>query len=192
MSVLHNLYEFDNPRLFVGLGPLPVSHALKLKSLERALPTARWQALPDYHLTLRFVGNVEHRVADDLLQALQTVRFEPFDLTIQGVDTFHKNGHPKIVWAGVEDSKPLRTLQAQVAEVVEKATGHPSENHFNPHITLARVKEDSVPLRSFLSEYKGFKLPPFTVHHFCLYLRREDANTGRGLYMPLGLFPVEG
>ena len=57
------------PRLFTAL-EIPRDAALSLSLLRGGLPGARWTDVENYHLTLRFIGDVEGHVADEIANAL--------------------------------------------------------------------------------------------------------------------------
>ena len=72
------------PRLFTAL-EIPRDAALSLSLLRGGLPGARWIDVENYHLTLRFIGDVEGHVADEIANALDRVRRRSFQLTLSGV-----------------------------------------------------------------------------------------------------------
>ena len=57
-------------------------------SMEGGLPGARWIDVENYHLTLRFIGDVEGHVADEIANALDRIRRPSFSLTLSGVGAF--------------------------------------------------------------------------------------------------------
>ncbi len=61
------------PRLFTGL-EIPAASAAALASARGGVYGARWIEPSDYHITLRFVGDVEPRMAGDVAEALAEIR----------------------------------------------------------------------------------------------------------------------
>lgn len=61
---------------------------------------ARWQDDDQLHLTLRFIGKVDGRGADDLADALAGIRVAPFDIGLSGVGWFDRKGRIDALWAG--------------------------------------------------------------------------------------------
>ena len=96
------------PRLFTAL-EIPRDAALSLSLLRGGLPGARWVDVENYHLTLRFIGDVEGHVADEIANALDRVRRHSFALTLSGVGAFGQK-KPHAVWAGVAASPDLAAL----------------------------------------------------------------------------------
>ena len=96
------------PRLFTAL-EIPRDAALSLSLLRGGLPGARWIDVENYHITLRFIGDVEGHVADEIADALDRVRRPAFSLTLSGVGAFGGK-KPHAVWAGVASSPDLMAL----------------------------------------------------------------------------------
>ena len=159
-------------RLFVGLGlPEPLRETLSM--MERGIPGARWIEADNYHVTLRFIGEVAEDWAEDIDSALGAVQAPPFALSLAGVGHFGKLRKARSVWAGVEASAPLNRLQARVESAIVRAGNAPEERRFKPHVTLARIKgETGHHLANFLSEHGDFRAPPFEVDDFQLYESR--------------------
>ncbi len=174
-------------RLFVGLD-LPETLRDTLSMLERGIPGGRWVESDNYHVTLRFVGEVPEDRAEDIDAALGAVRAPPFALSLAGVGHFGKLRKARSVWAGVEANAALARLQASVESAVVRA-GFPAEaRKFRPHVTLARIGgetggETGHHVANFLSEHGDFRAPPFEVGDFILY---ESRLTRHGaMYRPL-------
>ena len=159
-------------RLFVGLG-LPESLRDTLSTMERGIPGARWIEADNYHVTLRFIGEVAEDRAEDIDSALGAVQAPPLALSLAGVGHFGKLRKARSVWAGVEASEPLNRLQARVESAIVRAGNAPEERRFKPHVTLARIKgETGHHLANFLSEHGDFRAPPFEIDDFRLYESR--------------------
>ncbi|MXW90954.1 MAG: RNA 2',3'-cyclic phosphodiesterase [Rhodospirillaceae bacterium] len=175
-------------RLFVGLG-LPEDLRETLSMLERGLPGARWIESDNYHVTLRFIGEVAGDRAEDIDSALAAVRAQPFALSLAGVGHFGKLRKARSVWAAVEANDALVRLQASVESAIVRA-GFPAEaRKFRPHVTLARIKgETGHHVANFLSEHGDFRAPPFDVRDFVLY---ESHLTRHGaMYRVLQSYPL--
>ena len=138
----------------------------------------RWQADDQLHLTLRFVGEVERPVAEDLAAALQHIRFDSFPIALEGVGKFerHRNG---VLWAGVHQKEQLKALNAKVERACQSAGLAPEQRAFHPHITLARWKGRAPRLDAYLERYGGLSSDSWEAAEFILYeshLGREGAH----------------
>lgn len=156
-------------RLFVALD-LPWELKQELGKLAGGLPGARWVPAENYHLTLRFIGEVPPHRAEELDLALAGLRGRGFTLTLAGVGTFAKAGREVALWVGVERSPQLEHLQAKVETALQRA-GLPAEKRrFQPHVTLARL--DNAPLdrlAAWVQAHNLFRATPLDVGHFTLF-----------------------
>src|SRR5262249_15522610 len=96
------------PRLFTAL-EIPSEIAQSMARLRGGLPGARWIEPENYHLTLRFIGDVDDSLADEIADLLSTVERPAFDLQIDGLDSFGGN-KPRAVVAAVPAGGQLVAL----------------------------------------------------------------------------------
>jgi 2'-5' RNA ligase len=151
------------------------------------LPDLRWQNDEQLHLTLRFVGEVERPLAEDLAVALSSLRFAAFGVRIAGVGRFdhHRRG---ALWAGVEPRGPLAALAAKVERICVSIGLAPERRAFHPHITLARWgRGGGASLDSFLARHAALRSEEFTVDTLTLY----ESRLGRSgaAYEALASYP---
>ncbi|MCB1442688.1 MAG: RNA 2',3'-cyclic phosphodiesterase, partial [Methyloceanibacter sp.] len=85
------------PRLFTAI-EVPRSIANRLSMLRAGLHGARWIDPENYHLTLRFAGDVDGATARDFTNALGEVLVSPFELKLNGLDSFGGN-KPRTIFA---------------------------------------------------------------------------------------------
>jgi len=159
-------------RLFVALG-LPDDLCDELSMMCGGIPGARWVPEENYHLTLRFVGEVPGWQAQEVDEALAAIRAPGFDLTLRGVGTFGKNGRMASLWVGVEKTEPLMFLQAKVETALQRIGLEPERRRFAPHVTLARI-ERAAPDKTvaFVQAHNLFRAAPVPVDGFTLYSSR--------------------
>jgi RNA 2',3'-cyclic 3'-phosphodiesterase len=154
-------------RLFVGIG-FPPELKLRLSLLNAGLPGARWVDPANYHLTLRFIGEVDEGVAADVDDALMRLRARRFDLQFAGIGVFG-NGRPRQLWVGVERNSELSALRDKVEQALTRAGLPPEARKFAPHVTLARLHNPATgPLRDFLAFNAQFRAEPLPVERFSL------------------------
>jgi 2'-5' RNA ligase len=159
-------------RLFVALA-LPDTLRTQLSMLAGGIQGARWVPPENYHLTLRFIGEVEGWRADEVDEALSTIRCKPFELCLRGVGTFEKAGKIQSLWVGVEKSDELTRLQAKVETALQRIGLDPERRRFAPHVTLART--DRAPadkLVAWVQAHNLFRAPAETMEHFTLFSSR--------------------
>lgn len=155
-------------RLFIAIRP-PAEIRARLLSLPGNVPGARWQDDDQLHLTLRFAGEVGPHQAQDLADALDSVRFGSFSIALAGLGQFERKGRVNTIWAAVQPREPLAQLQRKVDRACVRAGLPPEERAFLPHITLARLGRDAGSTQSFMELNAGLASPPFSVDSFALF-----------------------
>jgi 2'-5' RNA ligase len=165
------------PRLFTAL-EIPRDAALSLSLLRGGLPGARWADAENYHLTLRFIGDVEGHVADDIVNALDRVRRPAFSIHLSGVGAFGSK-KPHAIWAGVAHSIELNALQAEIDRICTRHGAPADPRRFTPHVTLARLR-NAAPgdVAAYLSARGNFATAPFRVGRFVLMSARDSVGGG--------------
>ena len=158
-------------RLFVAVRPPEHIRDLLIDAMDDSADF-RWQDEDQLHITLRFVGEVERPVADDLADALTRVRAPPLELRISGVGRFEQRNSGAL-WAGVEPKAPLAALAAKVERVCQSVGLEPERRVFHPHITLARWKgRRTREVRDYLERTRGLSSSPFATDEFILFESR--------------------
>jgi 2'-5' RNA ligase len=175
-------------RLFVAIRPPQAIRDLLIDAMDDS-PEFRWQDDEQLHLTLRFVGEVERPMADDLAAELGRVRAQPFELRIAGTGRFEQRGSGAL-WAGVEPRAPVTALAAKVERACVTVGLEPERRAFHPHITLARWKgRRTREVAGFLERTRGLASDPFEVDEFVLFeshLSRHGAHYEEVVTFPLG------
>lgn len=166
-------------RLFVGIG-FDQDLAARIATLQRGLPGARWVEPANLHLTLRFIGEVEEDLAEEIHHNLAALAEPPFALTLSGLGLFGDRHQAHTLWLGVERSESLSRLAARVDGAVVQAGAKPEPRKFNPHVTLARLK-DTPPgrLQDFIDATGHFREEHVAVERFTLFrstLGRQGAQ----------------
>lgn len=163
-------------RLFAALRPpRPMREALLAAMGD--VPGARWQDDDQLHLTLRFIGDVDRHVAEDVAAALGSVAHPAFDLRLDGVGCFDRRGLIDNIWAGVAPHPSVKSLYAAVTSALTRAGIPPEERAFVPHITMARFSRGQAPMGSLPMD--SLWPAPVEAHfdHFLLY-ESELGSTG--------------
>ena len=165
------------PRLFTAL-EIPRDASLSLSLLRGGLPGARWIDTENYHITLRFIGDVEGHVADEVANALDRVRRPSFNLTLSGVGAFGSK-KPHSVYAAVVPSPELSALQGEIERICQRLGLPADPRKFVPHVTLARLRNTSpVDLARYLSSRGNFAALPYKVSRFVLMSSRDSVGGG--------------
>jgi 2'-5' RNA ligase len=156
-------------RLFVGI-ELSDDVKAALLRLESGIPGARWQTAEQLHLTVRFIGDVDGAVAEDIASALAMIDAPGFEVEITGVGIFGPLKRAHTLWTGIRDNPALVRLQEKVESALVRSGLKPETRKYHPHVTLARLGNPSkTRLQDFLGAHDGLRVPPFAVDHFTLF-----------------------
>lgn len=179
-------------RLFVAI-PLPQQITEALQSIAHGLRGARWVSPENYHLTLRFIGEVHNGDADDYDVALSQIDAPPVDIDFDGLGFFDKKGRVHTLHLQATKTDSLLHLQKKVESALVRAGLSPEPRKFAPHVTVARMKPMPVePVEKFCAE-NTTRLPKdmsFQADHFVLY---SSVLTNNGsVYTAEVEYPLQG
>jgi len=177
-------------RLFVAID-LPDEARQSVTEICRGVPGVRWLPPDQFHLTLRFIGEVDDTVAAAIRGGLAEIILPPFTLSLQGAGCFPSPRRPRILWVGLTGGEPLIRLQHRIEAAVVKVGIPAEERPFSPHITLARLREHHEGLIApFLERNASFHCGPFTVDAFHLY---SSVLTAKGaIHQREASYPLRG
>ena len=175
------------PRLFAGI-EVPRDIALGLSMLRGGLPGARWIDLENYHITLRFIGDVDGRIANDVADMLARVRRRPMTLRLDGLDAFGGK-KPRAIVARIAHTPDLMALQMETEQIIQRSGLPPEGRKFTPHVTLARLRDaNQMAVADYLSVRGSYASLPFTVSRFVLF--SAQPFSGGGPYVVEEAYPL--
>src|SRR5690242_19447831 len=96
------------PRLFTAI-ELPHEVCDELYRLRMPLPGARWIEPQNYHLTLRFVGDIQNREAREFVANLARFETDGFEIRLSGLGAFGGDD-PHAIFADIEPDPRLDEL----------------------------------------------------------------------------------
>ncbi len=168
------------PRLFTGL-EIPDGVGQYLATLRGGLHGARWIDPENYHITLRFIGDIDRRMAREIEGELGEIFREPLEITISGLGVFGGD-KPHAIIANVAQTRELSDLQAEHERIMRRLGLPKDPRKFSPHVTLARLRNSTVLDVADYFESRGiFRSKTFTTRSFVLFSARP--STGGGPYV---------
>ncbi|QRI62860.1 RNA 2',3'-cyclic phosphodiesterase [Shinella sp. PSBB067] len=175
------------PRLFVAL-EVPRNAAMSLSLLRGGLPGARWIDVENFHITLRFIGDIDGRTADEVVDRLDRIERPEFQLALSGLGSFGSK-KPHSVFAGVTQAPEMYALQGEIERICQRLGLPADPRKFTPHVTLARLRNARTEdVAHYLSGRGNFHTAPFTVNRFVLMSSKE--SVGGGPYLTEEVFPL--
>ncbi len=141
------------------------------------LPGARWVDPENYHMTLRFIGEVNRHTAADIDGTLQRIDAAPFELVLSGLGTFGQGRKTRALWTGAQPSTGLVHLQNKIESAVVRAGQPPETRKFVPLTTIARFREAHPDrIQSFVERNGLFQAGPVIADRFILF----ESHMGKG------------
>jgi RNA 2',3'-cyclic 3'-phosphodiesterase len=183
-------------RLFVAIG-LPDNWKELLAEPEKKIgwlgKGVKWVEPLGMHLTLKFLGEVDEHVLPSIENGLAAACrwIAPFPMRISGTGTFPSRSRPRVYWAGLEAPGELMELQRRVDEQMISLGFDKEENKFQPHLTLARIK-DPIGKDRMTDAVLNFKIEgaPTTVTE--VLLMQSHLTSEGPHYEAIRRFPLEG
>jgi len=112
----------------------------------------RWTSPDSWHLTLKFLGEIDEERIEDVAAATREVagRALPFDVALGGWGAFPRADAPRVLWVGMEDGGDHFVTAAEELDSLLAERGFPKEKRpVRPHLTIARVKDISSGAEAF-------------------------------------------
>lgn len=169
-----------------------------MQELQKSLSTeVRWVAPEGIHLTLKFLGNVDAGLVEDIFRAMQRASDKfaatSLELRLFELGVFPNRREPRVLWAGVEgDTEGLQQLQGLVDDSISELGFAKERRPFRPHLTLGRVRERVAPDRrrgigEVISQSSLASCPPWIADE--LHLIRSTLTPQGAIYDSLGSVP---
>ena len=131
-------------RLFLALN-LPKKERERIERAARPLREqelpVRWVGIDDYHVTMKFLGEVRPARVDAIQEVLDRVARAtlPFEATVNGFGAFPTIRNPNVLWAGVHATPELRCLKQDLEWALAGLGFEKETRAFHPHLTLGRA-----------------------------------------------------
>ena len=156
--------------------------------LRGGLPGARWIDRENYHVTLRFIGDVDDVVAHEITSLLGMVRRTELELRFDTLAAFGGR-RPRALVATLAQTQALMDLQAEHERLMRRVGLDAEGRKYTPHVTLARLRDSSSrQVADYLSARTLFGLLPIRVSRFVLFSSR--ASVGGGPYVVEAAYPL--
>jgi RNA 2',3'-cyclic 3'-phosphodiesterase len=131
-------------RLFVAI-PMPEAIRNEITGVQQEMrqlvsrDAVRWAKPEQFHLTLRFLGDVPVERVPALQEAVNAVCLgsPALHLRAQSIGFFPNARSPRVIWAGVNDGQGrLTELQKKIEGAVQPFTQEPGTGRFAGHVTI--------------------------------------------------------
>ena len=162
------------------------------QELKKCGADIRWVKAENIHLTLKFLGNIEDEIVDDVLRIIEGIckKLRVFDLDIKGTGAFPNLRSPRVLWVGVNSNADIAALQNEI-EAGMSSLGFARENRkFTPHLTLGRFRSSQCkgPLLKKVELFKNRKYGLINVRAVAL-MRSDLSPSGARHSVIAEIFP---
>ncbi len=164
------------PRLFTAL-KVPAEFKATISRLPRQELAGRWQHVDDLHVTIRFLGEVDNDRIDEIISALDQVKYKAFGMEVAGMSCFYNN-RQTVLYADVKNSRKLTHLCAEVTQRLEPFGFDFGTRPYQPHITLARLKQEKG-LDNFIKKHSQKIKSSWSAAEFSLFQSGQADSKGR-------------
>lgn len=152
-----------------------------------------WTKVGNFHLTLKFLGEVENHSINEISIALQKIAASqtPFSVEIGGVGAFPNLARPRVLWVGLKQGTPPTVKLARTINHELVNFGFEKDARFHPHLTLARLK-DPVNLNTFINLFRKFETlggASLTVNKIMLV--NSELHSSGAVYTPLKIYQLD-
>jgi 2'-5' RNA ligase len=175
-------------RIFIGL-QFPRAICDELKNLRGGVISANWVAYENYHLTLRFLGECDNNLLDDVCLALSQIRTCSFALQLQGVKHFKKKGVVKSLWVGIVKNPSLTALKTEIDTMLQNINIKEERRAFYPHVTLAKLSNPRLSEVTFFEQMNNlYCSKKFPTNYLTIF--ESYSLKGGSTYQPLIKIPL--
>ena len=184
----------DDVRCFVAIEiPEPIQALLKpvQTRLQSEVRKASWTKQGNFHLTLKFLGDVKTEAVDAISKTVQNVANtqKPFSIELGGIGAFPTLARPRVIWTGIKHGASTVSSLAKAVNRELKHLGFPTDNRFHPHLTLGRLRTpvNLKPLKSVLDKYDTIDGAIVNVNE--IIVMQSQLHPNGAIYTPLNVCP---
>jgi 2'-5' RNA ligase len=172
-------------RVFVAI---EISNKEVINSIKKIQDKINIDAKPvetkNFHFTLQFLGEISEEIKHKIIQALHTIEFSSFSITLQGVGAFPKLKFPRVIWIGTDENGGNMLIQlSKKVEKVMEPLGFFSDKPFKPHITIFRIKKK---IGDITNELESQKVIDFGIQEISsIKLKKSELTSSGPIYSDL-------
>lgn len=177
-------------RIFIGIA-IPSEIKKHISMLQGGIPGANWVPPENYHISLRFIGEISETSKEDIAEALENLAFPVFKISLQGLGLFTQKDVPHHLWLKPQPEDQLIKLYRKIENLLTKELSLKAETRkYTPHLTIAKLKEPNIDkVGQFIQWHNLFKTPEFEVSEYTLF-QSHLTNTGP-IYTPLDIYELD-
>jgi 2'-5' RNA ligase len=147
--------------------------ASALKPFKKIATPIKWVKPENWHLTMKFIGEVNDEKKDRIIRALNEIPIpvQPFEIVISGFGKFGRGDDLNIFWAGIEENQILKKIYLQIEEALEKIQVKREDREFRPHLTIGRNRKpfNFKPFAAIIEKEQSRRIASFIARGFQIF-----------------------
>lgn len=149
----------------------------------------KWEKKDKIHLTLKFIGNVDENLTDEIGNKLSFIEnYNKFHFDVKGFNFFYNRNIPRILWLGLATSDPLKKLVKEIEDALTYFSILREKREFRSHLTLMRIKED--PGKSFVNSFREYQVPDIKFVSDKVILMQSFLKSGGSEYKEVKVYKL--
>lgn len=157
----------------------------RIKKIQAQLPefSGKLTEFENLHLTLKFLGEISEKEAEDIERKLKEVKIKRFEAEINEIGVFSER-FVRIIWLHITNCDELqREIDEKLSEFFAK------ENRFMSHVTIARVKKIENKMK-FIEQLKEVKIEKIKFNVDGFYLKQSFLHEKGPEYKVVGEYKL--
>jgi 2'-5' RNA ligase len=181
-------------RAFIAL-PLPADIQRELSVIQKLLVESqadvKWDASEKFHITLKFLGDVDSAQPPLIAAELQNSigGLSRFDLSFTSLGAFPHISRPRVVWIGTQQNEHEQRIQELVERVCVSFGFTKEDRPFHSHVTLGRVKGERN-LDRLTAKLKSITFKPLIARCSEVHIMRSELKPTGSVYSLLNSIPL--
>lgn len=155
------------------------------KELENTCPDVKWVEEENYHLTLKFLGDVSPEVLEQLNDFLEraAVSSPSFKLRLKGMGFYPHRRRPRVIWIGIAGELEKALFLGDRVDAYLASLGFEVENRRDYHLTMGRIRSErniDDLVNTVLTRENAIESSFFSVREF--YLMESQLTSSGSIY----------
>jgi len=130
-------------------------------------------SVENMHITLNFLGDVDH---EEVIEKIGELKFKEFEIRLKSLHTFPNKDFIRVIAVGTDPIGDLKDIYEQITLKLGKS----DSSSFTPHLTLARLKDmdERENIVKFINQHIDFESDSFKVSKVKLYKSEPHGPSG--------------
>lgn len=114
------------------------------ESLAAVRPDVKWVEYENYHLTLKFLGDIKPELVKPITSNMELAgeSCPSFQLFLNHIGFFPTKNRPRVIWLGMDGETEKAEFLGERVDAFLSNLGFEAEKKRNFHLTLGRIRSD--------------------------------------------------